>query len=81
MPAVSITTRMFIATIMVMNTTDSTNTGTVVKTSMAVPEREENAVSEKKLSKYNFDEIIDRKHTNAMSTDGFRSYIFMRTNT
>lgn len=26
--------------------------------------------------KYNFDEIIDRKHTNAMNTDGFRSYIF-----
>ena len=25
---------------------------------------------------YNFDEIIDRKHTNAMNTDGFRSYIF-----
>ncbi|EGO62263.1 MalY/PatB family protein [Acetonema longum] len=26
--------------------------------------------------KYNFDEIIDRKNTNCMSTDGFRSYIF-----
>lgn len=25
---------------------------------------------------YNFDEIIDRKGTNAMSTDGFREYIF-----
>lgn len=25
---------------------------------------------------YNFDEIIDRQHTNAMNTDGFRSYIF-----
>lgn len=25
---------------------------------------------------YNFDEIIDRKHTNALSTDGFRGYIF-----
>ena len=25
---------------------------------------------------YNFDEIIDRKHTNAMNTDGFRDYIF-----
>ena len=25
---------------------------------------------------YNFDEIIDRRHTNAMNTDGFRSYIF-----
>ncbi|MFA9423732.1 MAG: MalY/PatB family protein [Sedimentibacter sp.] len=25
---------------------------------------------------YNFDEIIDRKNTNAMNTDGFRSYIF-----
>jgi len=25
---------------------------------------------------YNFDEIIDRTHTNAMNTDGFRSYIF-----
>lgn len=26
--------------------------------------------------KYNFDEIIDRKHTNCMNTDGFRQYIF-----
>ena len=26
--------------------------------------------------KYNFDEIIDRCHTNALNTDGFRSYIF-----
>ena len=26
--------------------------------------------------KYNFDEIIDRQHTNAMNTDGFRDYIF-----
>lgn len=25
---------------------------------------------------YNFDEIIDRKNTNAMNTDGFRGYIF-----
>ena len=25
---------------------------------------------------YNFDEIIDRKNTNAMNTDGFRNYIF-----
>lgn len=25
---------------------------------------------------YNFDEIIDRRHTNAMNTDGFRGYIF-----
>lgn len=25
---------------------------------------------------YNFDEIIDRRNTNAMSTDGFRGYIF-----
>ena len=25
---------------------------------------------------YNFDEVIDRRHTNAMNTDGFRSYIF-----
>ena len=25
---------------------------------------------------YNFDEIIDRKHTNAMNTDGFRDNIF-----
>ncbi|AWI51721.1 aminotransferase [Actinobacillus porcitonsillarum] len=25
---------------------------------------------------YNFDEIIDRCHTNALNTDGFRSYIF-----
>lgn len=23
---------------------------------------------------YNFDEIIDRRHTNAMNTDGFRDY-------
>ena len=26
--------------------------------------------------KYNFDEIIDRKNTSAMNTDGFRGYIF-----
>ncbi len=26
--------------------------------------------------KYNFDEIMDRSHTNALSTDGFRGYIF-----
>ena len=26
--------------------------------------------------KYDFDEIIDRRHTNALSTDGFRDYIF-----
>ena len=26
--------------------------------------------------KYDFDEIIDRKNTNSMSTDGFREYIF-----
>ena len=25
---------------------------------------------------YNFDEIIDRRHTNALNTDCFRSYIF-----
>lgn len=25
---------------------------------------------------YNFDEIIDRRNTNAMNTDGFRGYIF-----
>lgn len=25
---------------------------------------------------YNFDEIIDRRHTNALNTDGFRDYIF-----
>lgn len=25
---------------------------------------------------YDFDEIIDRQHTNALNTDGFRSYIF-----
>lgn len=25
---------------------------------------------------YNFDEVIDRRHTNAMNTDGFREYIF-----
>ena len=25
---------------------------------------------------YNFDEIIDRKSTNALNTDGFRDYIF-----
>ena len=25
---------------------------------------------------YNFDEIINRQHTNAMNTDGFRGYIF-----
>lgn len=28
------------------------------------------------IMKYNFDEIIDRKHTNALNTDGFRGYIF-----
>ena len=26
--------------------------------------------------KYNFDEIVDRYHTNALNTDGFRGYIF-----
>ena len=26
--------------------------------------------------KYNFDEIIDRSNTNALNTDGCRSYIF-----
>lgn len=26
---------------------------------------------------YDFDEIIDRKHTNALNTDGFRGYISM----
>lgn len=26
--------------------------------------------------KYNFDEVIDRFHTNALNTDGFRGYIF-----
>lgn len=26
--------------------------------------------------KYDFDEIIDRQHTNALNTDGFRGYIF-----
>lgn len=26
--------------------------------------------------KYNFDEIVDRRNTNALNTDGFRSYIF-----
>ena len=25
---------------------------------------------------YDFDEIIDRRHTNALNTDGFRDYIF-----
>ena len=25
---------------------------------------------------YNFDEIIERRNTNAMNTDGFRDYIF-----
>ena len=25
---------------------------------------------------YDFDEIIDRRHTNALNTDGFRQYIF-----
>ena len=28
---------------------------------------------------YNFDEIIDRTHTNALNTDGFRGYIFLST--
>ena len=26
--------------------------------------------------KYDFDEIVDRRHTNALNTDGFRGYIF-----
>ncbi len=26
--------------------------------------------------RYNFDEIIERRHTNALNTDGFRNYIF-----
>lgn len=26
--------------------------------------------------KYNFDEIIERRNTNALNTDGFRGYIF-----
>ncbi|MGN0267024.1 MAG: MalY/PatB family protein [Lachnospiraceae bacterium] len=30
---------------------------------------------------YNFDEIIDRRNTNAMNTDGFREYIFHADNT
>ena len=30
------------------------------------------------IMKYNFDEIIERRHTNALNTDGFRGYIFMR---
>lgn len=29
-----------------------------------------------KRMKYNFDEIIDRRNTNCMNTDGFRQYIF-----
>lgn len=28
------------------------------------------------MMKYNFDEIIDRRQTNALNTDGFRKYIF-----
>ena len=28
------------------------------------------------MKKYNFDEIIDRQHTNSLNTDGFRGYIF-----
>lgn len=28
------------------------------------------------MNKYNFDEIIERRNTNALNTDGFRSYIF-----
>lgn len=28
------------------------------------------------MMQYNFDEIIDRQHTNALNTDGFRGYIF-----
>lgn len=30
--------------------------------------------------KYNFDEVIERRGTNAMNTDGFRDYIFKATN-
>ena len=28
---------------------------------------------------YNFDEIVERRHTNALNTDGFRGYIFHDT--
>lgn len=28
------------------------------------------------MGKYNFDEVIDRKNSNSMNTDGFREYIF-----
>lgn len=31
------------------------------------------------MGKYNFDEIIERRNTNALNTDGFRSYIFGAT--
>jgi cystathionine beta-lyase len=30
--------------------------------------------------KYDFDELVDRKNTNAMNTDGFREYIFKASN-
>ena len=30
---------------------------------------------------YNFDEIIDRRHTNALNTDGFRGCMSTRRNT
>ncbi len=32
--------------------------------------------SERKKTMYNFDEVIDRKNTNALNIDGFRGYIF-----
>lgn len=33
-------------------------------------------LSKENKMKYNFDEIIDRRNTNALNTDGFRGYIF-----
>ena len=30
----------------------------------------------RRITMYNFDEIIDRRNTNALNTDGFRGYIF-----
>lgn len=37
---------------------------------------DENQELEEKLMHYNFDEIIDRQHTNSINTDGFRDFIF-----
>jgi len=39
-------------------------------------EKTKNKIIRKVYKMYNFDEIIDRRNTNSMNTDGFRAYIF-----